>query len=691
MLIHPLLFPMLPKLFLFIGCVFFLGISEVYPQNRRVARGDLAFELHRYAEAVGHYRRAFSRVRRQDRSEAARISFNTGIAFLRMNNFRQAEVHLKRAIRLNYRNPDVFLQLANVLVINSKHDEARTFYQRFLENAPDDWRGKMGLASLDTAQYLLQNPTDFQVSLFPRFNSRADDLTAAWVDHRAGSLVFASSRDEAVGDLTDPWFNRKHTSLFVSFFDRAGVWSAPALLDEGPLNTEANEGAPATNVRGNELYFTRCIRSIGSDKGCRIWVSRMQGTSWAEPTEVQLVTDSAVTVGHPALSQDELTLYFTSDMPGGLGGKDIWFARRRSPTDSFGRPINLGAPINTPGNEGFPYIREDGALYFSSDGHPGLGALDVFVTFWSPGGWSHPQNLGIPINSPWDDFGVLFFPGENRGFFTSNRQGSRGYDIYSFFLEPLEFTLSGIVRQKVTNESIAGASIQVIGSDGAFLQAVSNPLGRFNFEPGLMLANTQFEIIASKSGFFTSRANLSTVGMEESHAFTMELQLDPIPPDPITLPEILFDFGRWELLPQYRDSLNGLVQTLNENPGLVIELASHTDNRGSHIANDSLSQRRAQSAVEYLILRGINPDRLIAKGYGETKPRTLNRTIIRDGFTFPANIVLSEEFINALPTERHREAAHALNRRTEFRILRDDFAAPTPNRAPPPNTVPQRR
>jgi len=663
---------------LFVLSVIFLLLFAADGQgsNRRVARGDLAFSLHQYSEAVAHYRRAYSRVRREDRNEAARISFNSGIAFFRMNNFRQAEIHLKRAIRLRYPNPEVYLYLADALMANRKAEEALTNFRRFSELAPDDWRGRLRIVAIDTARYLNENPTAFLVAPAARLNSRFDDLTSAWGDHMASVLIFASNRDEAYGESTDPWFGRKHSSLFVSYLDRTGVWSAPDLLDEGPLNTEANEGAPGSNARGNELFFTRCVRTTDVAKGCRIWVSRRQGAAWGEPVVLPLVQDSSITLGHPALSLDELTLYFVSDLPGGMGGMDIWFVRRRSRNDNFGAPQNLGPPVNTPGNESFPFVRDNGALYFSSDGHPGLGALDVFVANWSPTGWSHPQNLGVPINSQWDDFGVLFFPGRNQGFLTSNRHGSRGYDIHSFVLHPLEFTLTGRVQDQSNNENLAGVTIQLLGTDGTFSQTVTNTLGQYWFQTGLMQPNTQFEVIASKSQYFTSRGNLTTAEHTVSHNFTLNFLLAAIPPEPIMLPEILFDFGRWELKPQYQDSLNGLVKTLNDNPGLVIELASHTDSRGAVEANDTLSQRRAQSVVEYLILMGIDRARMVAKGYGETKPRTLHRNIERDGVLFRQGQTLSDEFINALPTERQREAAHALNRRTEFRILRDDFRTP---------------
>jgi len=673
--------------------------AETSAQNRRVARGDRAFEQSHYIDAVNHYRRAFSRVRRTDRREAARISYNSGIALIRLNNFRQAEMQFRRAIRLGLQEPNAFFHFGEVLFSNGKLEEARYNFQRFLELVPGDLRGIQRLASLDLSLSLIANPTPYEVVLAREFNSRRDDFTSAWGDHRASVLIFSSTRDEALGEDLDPWFGKKHSSLFVAYRDRAGNWSNPVLLDEGPVNTVSNEGAPSTNTQANELFFTRCIRSTEAEEGCRIFVARRQGNAWANPVEVVLTTDNTYTVGHPALSPDGFTLYFVSDLPGGQGGKDIWFVRRRTPTDTFGPPINLGVPVNTPGNEMFPFVREDGALYFSSDGHPGLGALDIFRTEWSPEGWSQPVNMGVPINSNMDDYGIVFIPGANQGFLTSNRAGSRGYDIHSFYLAPVEFTLRGTIRDQESLAELTEVIVQIIGSDGSLAQTKTNQLGQFSFGREAILQNTTYEILASKPGYFTQRTSQSTLEHSRSYDFVVDFTMAAIPPDPITLPDILYEFGRWELLPQYRDSLQGLVRTMNDNPGLVIELASHTDSRGSEAFNDTLSQRRAQAVVDYLIQMGIHPGRLVAKGYGETRPRILMQSLTRDEFTFREGTTLDEAFINGLRTEPHREAAHALNRRTEFRILSEDFVPPgqtnptPPARGPggaPPNRPPER-
>jgi peptidoglycan-associated lipoprotein len=323
----------------------------------------------------------------------------------------------------------------------------------------------------------------------------------------------------------------------------------------------------------------------------------------------------------------------------------------------------------------FPFLRNDTTLYFASDGHGGMGGLDIFVTtIDTAGNWGEPQNLKYPINSTLDDFGIIFHPEEEWGYFSSNRKGTRGEEDLWYFIEPpLEFTLSGTVRDDRTLMYVENASVKLIGSSGLSVSTITNQDGFYTFGKSQMEPNTTFEIIVTKPGYFNNKGTVTTVGVEFSKDFEKDFMLEPIPDAPIVLPEILYDLAKWDLKPQYQDSLQGLIQTLRDNPNLVIELRSHTDTRDTEERNDILSQRRAQSVVDYLILRGIEPQRLLAKGYGEYVPRTLEKDIVRDGFLFYQGTVMDDDYIYALTTNKEQEAAHQLNRRTEFRVLRRDY------------------
>ena len=644
-------------------------------QSRRLERAEQAFELHQYEEAIDHYRRAYNRVRRQDRREATRIIYQIALCYKYTNNHRMAEAWFNRAVRGNYPDPVAILYLADAMMINGKYEEALEQYRQYIEREPDDWRGHRGVESAELAMRLIEEPDDYEVETVRLFNSRADDFTPAFADHNATSLLFASSRDDAVGRETDPWTGNKHTSFFISFQDRSGDWSRPGLLDEGPVNTEYNEGAPSLNASATEMYFTRCTRAE-SDMGCRIYRARREGANWTNPQEIPITNDSLVTVGHPAISPDELELYFVSNMDGSIGERDIWVVRRDGPNSDFGRPENLGEPVNTKGSEMFPYVHEDGSIYFASDGHPGLGGLDIFRSQLTPDGWTEPENLGPPINSSADDFGIVFRPGLEQGYFSSNRGRVGNYDIYSFYLAPVELIISGTVFDDSTRTELAGATVQLLGSDGSLRQAETGSDGRYVFDHTLVRENTDYDILVNKTGYFSGRENTSTSPYERSHEIIVDVSIAPIPVTAIELPEILYEFDSWELQTQFQDSLNGLVQTMRDNPNIVIELASHTDSRGTHEYNDNLSLLRASAVVDYLADQGIDRERLEAAGYGKRRPRIIESRIERNGVVFEPGTVLSEEYINSLEDEEQQEIAHQLNRRTEFRVIREDYEPP---------------
>jgi len=418
--------------------------------------------------------------------------------------------------------------------------------------------------------------------------------------------------------------------------------------------------------------------------GCQIYYAKKQGKGWAPPDTLKLFDDMGIAVGHPSLDDEECTIYFASDAPGGYGGKDIWVAKRSKRTKPFDKPVNLGPSINGSGDEMFPYLRDDGSLYYSSNSynHPGMGGLDIFKTIKEGDKWGKSENLKYPMNSAGDDFAIIFKGAKEEGYFSSNRKGGKGDDdIYSFYIPPLVFTLQGVVRDDSTKQIIVGANVKLVGSDGTVVEDSTDATGTYKFGKTQILENTSYELTVSKSGYFSTKGRETTVGLRNSKDLIHDFVLIPIPPVPVVLPDIYYDLAKWDLKPQYQDSLNGLIQTLNENPRIVIELASHTDSRPIPMTNDTLSQRRAQSVVNYLIEKGINPGRLVAKGYGAHVPRTLDRDRIvmyppnekGKPYPFAKGTQITDEYIKSLKTKELKEAAHQLNRRTEFSILRDDF------------------
>lgn len=660
----------------------FAGEFTVHAQSRRMAAADEAFNSFQYNLAVKRYKKAYSKTK--SRPEKDRISFQMAECYRMMNITKRAEVTYRRIIKSDFarKNPVVYLHYADMLRANEKYEDAKEYYLLYAENNPEDPRGPNGAKSCDLAAEWLKSPTKFTVANVKKLNSKNDDFAPTYADKFYNALIFTSTREGSTGKGLDDWTGQNFSDLYLSRQDRKGEWSEPTLVDaDGKINTASNEGAAAFNDKFNALYYTRCGNAEETSSNCKILMVKRSGKGWGEPQVLNLGGDSTVTNGHPAISQDELTLIFSSDRTGGQGGKDLWIATRTSTSDEFKKPLNLGAVINTPGDEVFPFLKNDTTLYFSSNGHPGLGGLDVFKSVKRNGEWVTPVNLEVPVNSNGDDFGMVFQPGEEQGFLSSNRKGGRGGDdIYSFINPPLVFTLQGTVKDELTLQFIPLATVRLVGSDGSSVDAKTDPKGFYSFSKSQIKPNTTYELTVLKDNYFNKKASETTVGLEKNKDFIIDFLLEPIPQKPVVLPDILYDLAKWDLKPQYQDSLQGLIKTLLENETVVVELASHTDARDTDERNDILSQRRAESVVNYLIERGIDPERLVAKGYGERVPRTLAKDVRKDGFLFKAGTVLTESYIDSLKTTPEKEAAHALNRRTEFRVLSKDFVPKPKNR-----------
>lgn len=655
--------------------------NQLMAQDKKTEAAELAFKNHQYSTAVKKYKRAYRKVK--DKDEKNRISFQIAECYRITNNMRLAGPAYKRLINLKYheKQPIVLLHYADYQRINEKYEDALIHYNLFLDAQPGNKQGLAGKTSCEIAKDLLAQPTRHSVAPENLINSRYDDFSATYANSASNEVIFTSSRDGSQGKAKDEWTGRSFSDLWIVKKDVKGKWGKPVPADEeSVVNTEANEGQAFFNARYNTMYFTRCPNEKKKQNGCQIYVSKRAGKGFSEAQGVELSEDSTVAIGHPTLTADELTIIFSSDMPGGMGGKDLWIATRQKKNDKFGKPRNLGAPVNTEGNEVFPFLRNDTILYFASDGHPGLGGLDIFKSLINrendkKSTWLPPLNMGIPINSPYDDFGITFHPeAYEEGFFASNRKGGRGGDdVYSFSAEPVLFTLQGIVKDEQTMQFIQGALVEMKRSDKAGFKSSSTARGTYSFNKNQMKPNYDYELTVKADGYFTKTGQTTTKGYENSRDLVLDFMLTPIPKKPIVLPEILYDLGKWDLKPQYQDSLQGLITTLEANPTTIIELAAHTDARDSEERNDVLSQKRAQSVVDYLILRGIDPDRLVAKGYGERSPRVLTKKFIRAGYTFPSGKKLSETYIDSLPNREVKEAAHQLNRRTEFSIIATNF------------------
>lgn len=675
----------LNKYFLFF-LILLLPMISLAQKRSPAHAADALFEKQQYYAAIDKYKKAYTKIK-NNREEKNRIIYRLADCYRFTENYRRAEIAYRRLVRYGWakNHPEILLHLADMLKIDGKFDEAIKQYKAYEKRVPDDPRGKLGAETADRIQKWINNPSKYKVTDVRKLNSREADFAPAFLSDNYNELVFTSTRKGTTGKATDKWTGQNFSDLFVARQNRNGEWSTPVLIDKDKhINTDANEGAAQANSRFNTLYFTRCPQIPDKKMGCRIYISHRIGRTWGMARRLIIRgVDSTQTVGQPTLSSDGLTIYFSSDRRGGGGGNDLWVAVRKSRNAPFGHPINLGPNINTKGDEMFPFLRGDTALYFASNGHGGMGGLDIFESkIDSSGHWGKPVNLKYPINSTYDDFGIIFNPTESWGYLSSNRKGGRGKEDIYYFIEPaLKFTLSGTVTDNRTLFGVPNARVQLTGSHGLTVKTITNNKGFYSFGKSQIKPNTAYKVKVSKTNYFNNLEKLTTVGVEFSKEFKKNIVLKPISHKFIVLPDILYDLNKWNLKPRYQDSLQGLIQTLRDNPNLVIELGSHTDSRDTKEYNDILSLKRARSVVDYLIMRGIDSKRLIARGYGERVPRSLQKDIVKDGFLFKKGTTLDGAFIQSLNSKAEKEAAYALNRRTEFRVLRKDFVPKSTNAA----------
>lgn len=640
-----------------------LFCTQVDAQHRRVARAFKIYQAGEYHLAIEELKEAYDRV--ESNEEKADILYKIADSHRKINEPRKAELWYRNAIRRGYEEPVVHYYFAQVLKRNEKYEEAIEQFNLYLKVKPDDERALDGLKSCEMAQEWKNNPNGYIIETAHFFNGRSADYSPTYAREDYGMILFTSTREEATGDMIHGATGEKFSDIFFSKKDRQGRWSIPASI-EGEINTEHAEGTPSIDGSYNNMYFTRCEFNRNKKKGCQIYVSKRDNELWGTPELVPISDDDTLVVAHPAISKDGNTLFFVSNMPGGQGGMDIWYVKKAG--GEWAAPLNAGSKINSPGDEVFPYLHADGTLYFSSDGQMGMGGLDVFKAEQQDKGWK-VQNMGYPFNSNQDDFGVVFEDQAERGFLSSSR-GIRnsGDDLFAFVLPPVRFNVIGaIINDK--EEPVGEVEVRLLGSDGSTMESMSDEDGQFRF---MLKPGTDYVITTIAEGYLRGRGNVSTRGKEQAEDFDVEIVMASID-DPIELPNIFYDFGKWTLRDESKASLDGLVETLNENPEIVIELMAHTDARGSAKANMELSQKRAQSVVDYLIENGIHADRLVPKGYGESQPKTVDESMVVNMPFFQEGDVLTEDYINALSSEDYQEIAHQINRRTEFRVLSTDY------------------
>ena len=576
------------------------------------------------------------------------------------------------AIRNKVPDSLAYLHLAQQQLKAGQYKQAEQNFQQYLTFDPGNELAHSGLLSCELGPQWKVKPNQYKVKKETFFNSRRSDYSPMLVGDDADVLVLSSTRNDAEGDDISGITGLKFGDLFSSRKNERGKWQ-PVEVIEGEVNTVYDEGASCLSPDGKTMYFTRCSSDPDYPRYAEIWKSQRSDASWGKPTKCDISRDTLSSFAHPAVSPDGEWLYFVSDFPGGEGGLDIW--RTRILSNGFGGMENLGRPINTSGDEMFPVFRPNGDLYFSSDGHPGMGGLDIFIAHEDSLRGTIVENQQFPLNSAADDFGMTFEGVHNRGFFSSSRNDAKGWEhIYSFECPEILQTVTGWVYEKDGYE-LPEALVYMVGNDGTNLKLSVKGDGSFTqvLKPGV-----DYVLLGTCKGYLNVKNEIRVEQSEESEDYTLQFPLPPINV-PVLIDNIFYEFDRADLTPESTEALDKLVVMMNENPTITIELSAHCDYRGNDEYNQRLSQRRAESVVRYLIQHDIAADRLTAVGYGESRPKVISKKLAETLLAgnpkveVQENDTLTEAFIRNVKNEEEQEVLNALNRRTEFRVLRTTY------------------
>ena len=745
----------LKKRLLLLGMALVVSAAAMAQSKSIAAKADDLFDQNRFVEALAQYEKAYEKIK-DNKAEKNRVYFQMAECYRLMYDFPHAERIYKRLADDGYSATEerLYFNLAEMCRFDEKFDEASEYYSKYIADHPNDRYAQQRKASLIDVYKLSNARTRHEIKKMSDWCTDYNDWAPRFLGTDTTRIVFTTSRyAEGEGIGADPWTGQAFSDLYTVYMDRNGQWvSNPEPFDRtGAINSASNDGEAIFSPDGNTIYFTRCEARANEDLKCGIFTAQRAQASldkkgkkaakpkpaaktakdakgskasaakggknakgndepeqrevkpgeWSDAVRINL-GDTAYDYRYPAISSDGLVLIFSSDMPGGFGGYDLWRATRKSTADDFGKPVNMTSILNTEGNEMFPTLRTDSLLYFSSNGLPGVGGLDLFKSSLRPNGkWTSPENLGIPLNTSYDEMSIIFYPDEpgstlvERGYLSSNRRfddplssktDKKGQntppvndDLFYFELPDLYYTIEGRVRDEKSMQLMQGVRIKLVGSDGSEAETRTDQKGFYRFDSKQVRRNVVYKMYLQKKDYFSLEGSESTMGYSTNKDIVHDYRMEPVPKQPVVLPEIRFDLAKAELKGEFMDSLMDLYMVMENNPNVVVEIRSHTDCQPYiGLTNDTLSQRRAQTVVDYLVDRGIERERLVAKGYGSRVPRVLDRdevvTINGKPYTFQAGTVMECDYIATLAGD-HQQAAHSLNRRIEFLVLRTDYVS----------------
>ena len=634
--------------------------------DKNLKKGEKFLSLGEYYDAADQFKQAYTKTPPKERENRGKLALKMARCYNKINSTPKAVNAYRNAIRYNQASLDDRLAYARLLLKNGEYKQAEKEFKILVDSMPDNILAQNGLKSAQMAPGWKKGGSRYQVKKMDVFTSRRADYSPMLLGDEYEQIYFTSTRNDAQGDELSGITGTKAGDIFYSEKDDKGKWSRPEAIATG-LNTDYDEGSCCFTPDGKEMYLTQCVTDPASPRFAQIVTSSRSDAAWGKVQKLEITQDTLSTYAHPAISPDGEWLYFVSDMPGGMGGYDIW--RVRITPSGLGGVENLGSPINTPGDEMFPTFRPNGDLYFSSNGHIGMGGLDIYIARIDEKTQQYKiEHPGYPLNSEADDFGMTFEGPHNRGFFSSNRKDGRGYDhIYSFNNPEIVTTMKGWVYEK-DGYGLPAAQVMVVGNDGTYRKLPVKSDGSFTLP---IHPEVDYLVMASCKGFLNHKEELRIDSAKESKEYVLQFPLASISA-PVLIDNIFYDFDKATLTPASTQALDKLVALLKENSHVTIELSAHCDYKGNSEYNKRLSQRRAQSVVDYLIAHGIEKDRLTPVGYGKERPKTIRRKLTEKYPWLKEDDVLTQDFI-LKQTREHQEICNQLNRRTEFKVLRTTY------------------
>ena len=673
------------RLFLLIGIALAAMLLVGCGAEQAMKKGDKFYALGEYYDASAQYKKAYAQLPAKERTQRGKVALKMAECYRKINYTQKAIAAYNNAIRYKQTDSLTLLHLAQQQMKNGNYKDAEKTFQTFLDSMRNggstesqhyEQLAKTGLRAAQQAPEWKKQGSAYTVKRERFFDSRRAEYSPMLAGEENDQLFFTSTRNQSKGDELSGITGTKNADIYMSQKDDKGKWQRPEAIDS-ELNSDDDEGACSFSPDGRTMYLTQCRTDASYPRYATIVTSNRSDAAWSKPTELVITHDTLSAYAHPAVSPDGQWLYFASNMPGGMGGYDIW--RVNIAGKELGSVENLGAPINTPGDELFPTFRPNGDLYFSSDGHEGMGGLDIYIAkaigskpladgqqlIASSQQLEHP---GYPLNSQGDDFGMTFEGLLNKGFFSSNRGDGKGWDhIYSFYNPEIVQTVKGWVYEQDGYE-LPQALVYMVGNDGTNLKLSVKGDGSFTqqIKPGV-----DYVFLGTCKGFLNHQERLRVEPVTESEEYVLQFPLASITA-PVLIENIFYDFDKATLRPESTAALDKLVVLLNENANVTIELSAHCDYKGSAEYNKRLAQRRAESVVAYLTAHGIASDRLKPVGYGKEKPKTIRKKLTEKYPFLKEGDVLTEEYIKTLDEEQQKQC-NQLNRRTEFIVLRTTY------------------